>query len=456
MDAASHAPKNLSPKDKRDLLTRLLQQKDGLPDPAVGEASYSEFLRRFFALRKVAPEHSSGLLNAAASTLFDLLQQAWDRGMYPYQLPLEGKSGPNVQIGGRSLLMLSSYDYLGLIGHPTVDASTLEAVKKYGTATGGVRLLTGTNDLHHEMERQVARFKGMPAAVSFSNGYLANLGVISALLTQSDRAVIDSHAHRSLEDACKLAGVPIKRFRHNDVDSLRCELQTPPFGHRTLIIADGVYSMDGDICPLPELVALKREFAAYLLVDDSHSFGVLGTQGRGVDEHFGLDARDVDIWTTSLAKAIPSNGGIALVTRDVAVYLQHAASPFIFSAALCPAAVAAITAGLAILRSEPERLATLKRNADILRDGLRDLGFDTGASVTPIIPVMLRDETTTGAVARRLRDLGVLATPVIFPAVPIREARLRLCVTAAHTVEDLEFALGAFRRLRSERPLQIT
>ena len=225
-------------------------------------------------------------------------------------------------------------------------------------------------------------------------------------------------------------------------------METGAPANRTLIIADGVFSMDGDICRLPELVELKRQFHCYLMVDESHSTGVLGDHGRGTDEHFGIAASEVDIWTGSLAKAIPSNGGFACVSQELAIYLQHAAAPFIFSAALCPAAVAAVRETLAILRKEPDRVTRLRENAEFLRGGLRELGYDTGTSETPIIPVIFHDETVTALFSGRLRELGILATPVMFPAVPQGAARLRLCVTAAHTRHDLEFALDAFKGMK--------
>jgi glycine C-acetyltransferase len=210
--------------------------------------------------------------------------------------------------------------------------------------------------------------------------------------------------------------------------------------------------MDGDICPLPDLVAVKKEFGCYLLIDEAHSFGVLGATGRGTDEHFGVPSREVDIWTGSLAKAIPSNGGFVAVSQEVAIYMQHAAAPFIFSAALCPSAVAAARASIAILRQEPERVARLKQNSAYLRSGLLELGYNAGRSQTAIIPVVFGDEAVTTLFAGKLRELGVLAVPVIFPAVAQGVARLRLCVTAAHTREDLNFALDAFRKLRDWVP----
>jgi 8-amino-7-oxononanoate synthase len=388
------------------------------------------------------------LIDGRARRVFDLMGQACDFGVYPYQLALESRSGPWVVAEGRKFLMLSSYDYLGLIGDPRIDEAAIEAIRKYGTGTGGVRMLTGTIDLHHQMERDVAAFKGTAEAITFSSGYLANLAVIASLLTPQDRVILDALSHRSLVDACRLAGVPLQRFRHNDMASLRHELATGAPANRTLIIADGVFSMDGDICKLPDLVEIKREFGCFLMIDESHASGVLGANGRGTDEHFGISADEVDIWTGSLAKAIPSNGGFAAVSQELAIYLQHSAAPFIFSAALAPPSVAAVSAALEILKSEPERVARNQQNSAFLRDGLRELGYDTGHSETAIVPVILNDEKTAALMAGRLRELGIFVTPILFPAVPMGSARLRLCVTAAHSLEDLAFALDAFRQIR--------
>jgi 8-amino-7-oxononanoate synthase len=402
----------------------------------------------FFSADKKWTFRKEQLIDARARRVFELMGRACDAGVYPYQLALESRSGPWVQAEGRQMMMLSSYDYLGLIGDPRVDDCAVEAVRKYGTGTGGVRMLTGTIDIHHQMERELADFKGTAECITFSSGYLANLAVVAALLSPQDRVILDSLSHRSLVDACRLAGVPLQRFQHNDPCSLKRELESGAPANRTLVIADGVFSMDGDICRLPDLVELKRQFNCYLMVDESHATGVLGNHGRGTDEHFGIHASEVDIWTGSLAKAIPSNGGFVCVSQELAIYLQHAAAPFIFSAALCPAAVAAVRETLAILRSEPERVTRLRENADFLRAGLRDLGYDTGTSETAIIPIIFHDEAVTALFAGRLRELGILATPVMFPAVPQGAARLRLCVTAAHTRQDLEFALEAFKGMK--------
>src|SRR5579875_3132370 len=240
----------------------------------------------------------------------------------------------------------------------------------------------------------------------------------------------------------------MQRFRHNDPESLRQEIQNGPAANRTLIISDGVFSMDGDICILPELIAIKKEFGCFLLVDESHASGTLGRRGRGTDEHFGVPTDEVDIWTGSLAKAIPSNGGFVAISQRMAIFLQHAAAPFIFSGALAARAAAAVSAALQVLKEEPERVSRLQQHANFLRNGLQSLGYDTGHSETAVIPVIFGDDERTALFARKLRDYGVLVSPVLFPAVAQGAARLRLCVTAAHTREHLEFALDAFDSMR--------
>jgi 8-amino-7-oxononanoate synthase len=425
-----------------------MPNNDEAREGKVFTSSSGEIFNGFFAAGQGRTYKKTNLIDARARRVFDMMSAACAAGVYPYQMTLQGRSGPWVQTEGRELLMLSSYDYLGLIGDRRVDEAAMAAIAKYGTGTGGVRMLTGTIDLHHEMEQELAAFKGTAAAITFSSGYLANLAVVSALLTAQDRVIMDALSHRSLVDACRLTGVPLQRFAHNDLSSLRHELETRTTANRTLIIADGVFSMDGDICPLPGLVALKKEFGCYLMIDESHSTGVLGARGRGTDEHFNMAASEVDIWTGSLAKAIPSNGGFAAVPQELGIYLQHAAAPFIFSAALCPSAVAAVRAALSILNEEPERVGRLTSNANFFRRSLQELGYDTGMSQTAIIPVVLRDETAAAMFAGALRDRGILVTPILFPAVPMGSARLRLCVTAAHSRENLEFALDAFRELR--------
>ncbi len=394
------------------------------------------------------PGTPGGLLNfPRARHLFKAISWGVREGLYTFQQPLESRSGPHVTRGGRRCIMLSSYDYLGLIGDPRLGEAAASAIRRYGTGSGGVRLLTGSTSLHGELERTIADFLGTEAAVAFASGYMANQGALSALLGSNDLAMVDAYAHRSIQDGCRLSGAEIETFAHNDMQDLRRRLAARPHGGRTLIVAEGLYSMDGDICALPEMVALKREFGAFLMIDEAHSLGVLGPTGRGVTEHFGMPATVVDVTTGSLSKAIPANGGFVAGRRDLAIYLQHGAGPFFFSAALCPAATAAATAAIEVLRSEPERVARQRSNGARLRDGLRGLGFDTGRSESPLVPVILDSDERAYRTARDLLDEGVVASAVVFPAVARGAARLRLCATAAHSPEDIDAALDAFARI---------
>ena len=381
---------------------------------------------------------------------FDLLGWGVPAGLYTYQRTLEGRSGARVRVGGRDLLMMSSYDYLGLIGHPRIEAAALEAIRAYGTGTGGVRLLTGTNGLHHDLEKRFAEFKGAEGAIAFSSGYLANVGVVSALVGPRDWVVADERVHRSILDGCRLARARIRTFHHNDPAAAEDALSRRPEGTRVLVIVEGLYSMDGDVCPLPDFLALKKRHGALLMVDEAHSLGVLGATGRGLHEHFGIAGREVDLWVGSFSKAIPSVGGVVAGSRGVMIYLQHEAAPFMFSAALCPAATAASSAALDVILEEAWRVDRVRENAEALRRGLHDRGFDTAESQGPIIPVILGGERRTWTVARRLHDSGIYATAVVHPAVPRGSARLRLCAMATHTLEDYDEALDAL--VQATRP----
>jgi 8-amino-7-oxononanoate synthase len=394
------------------------------------------------------PPSGALLKSSSAQRLISSIGWASRSDLYLYQQPYEKKSGAWVYLNGRRYLMISSYDYLGLIGHSAIESAAVEAIHKYGTGTGGVRLLTGTTDLHCLLERELAAFKGTEAALTFSSGYLANLATVSSLLGPSDRIIIDSKAHRSIVEACRLSRVPTERFDHNSPSSLKNKLEKKPTGRRTLIIVEGIYSMDGDICPLPEILELKKKYDACLMVDEAHSFGVLGAKGKGVDEHFKVEPKDVDIWMGSLSKAIPSNGGFIAGPKDLIIYLQHAAPPFIFSAALCPAAVAAAREALQVIEREPERLVKLKNNADFLRDHLKELGYDTGASETPVIPVILGDQEKTLRLTRKLFTLGIMAVPITIPAVSPSGTRIRLCATAAQDEAFLQVVIEGFRKTR--------
>jgi 8-amino-7-oxononanoate synthase len=423
-------------------------ERAGLPPvaPAPGDP-----FDGFFSPCKRTPAAEGALLDTpGAHAWMSLVEWGSHTDLYTFQVPLDGRSGPRMETRGQPMLMLSSYDYLGLIGHPAIEAEAVEAVRTYGTGSGGVRLLTGTNTLHRGLEHDLAAFKGTEAAITFTSGYTAALAVISALFGPGDRVILDARSHRSVIDACRLAGVPMRRFRHNDPDALEAELRRESQARRTLVVVEGIYSMDGDICPLPAIVEVTRRHGAYLMVDEAHSFGVLGRTGRGIDEHWGMEAAEVDIWMGSLSKAIPANGGFLAGRRELMIYLQHGAAPYMFSAALCPAAAAAARAALRVIAAEPERLTAMRRNALRLREGLRRLGYDTGASESPIVPVVQGANEAAFRLARQLFARGVIATAVIPPAVPRHAARLRLCATAAHTTADIDEALDAFRAVHAQ------
>ncbi len=390
----------------------------------------------------------------AAQKWFRIFRWGVPRGLYTYQQPFSTKSGPYARIERRSLVNASSYDYLGLIGHPEIEEAARVAIGNYGTSTGGVRLLTGTCALHRQLERELADFKRVEASITFSSGYVANIAVISALLGPSDLLIADARVHRSIVDAGRLAHVPVRTFDHNDPASLERVLSFRD-AKRVLIIVEGLYSMDGDSCPLAEITVIKKQHGALLMVDEAHSLGVLGSTGRGIDEELGISSTDVDIWMGSLSKAIPSNGGFIAGSRELIYYLQHGSAPFMFSAALIPAAAATALESIHVIRREPERRVRLHRNAERLREGLRTLGFDIGSSQSPIIPVMLGSDEQAYRTARALYDRGILTTAIVNPAVRAGEARLRLCATAAMDEQCLDKILTSFAKIRHLVPARI-
>ena len=343
------------------------------------------------------------------------------------------------------MFMLSSYDYLGLVGHPYIEAATINAIKNFGTGTGGARMLAGTNQLHRQLERKIASFKGKPASLACSSGYMANLAVISCIIQKKDRVLIDELVHRSLIDALNMAQVPFQKFKHNNTEHLKNLLEQPTDAEKTFIVIEGIYSMEGDICALPEIVELKKTHNAYIILDESHSFGSLGRNGRGVDEHFGISPDDIDIYTSALSKSVPSGGGFIAASEQTIIYLQHAASAFVFSSAMSPMNTAAALAGVEIIEKEgPERIRKLFDNADYLRRNLKRLGYNTGASQSAIIPVIIGHTDKTLLLSAKLYELGFLANPVIFPAIPPGGDRLRLCVTAAQSKYMLDEVIFAF------------
>lgn len=365
---------------------------------------------------------------------FELFSAGLPESLYTYQLPLTVASGPDSAALGQSLIMFSSYSYLGLIGHPRIATAVKEAVERYGTSTGGVRLLTGTLELHHELEYELARFLGQEGAATFASGYDANIAAITSLFGPNDVAILDQYAHQSIHDGVRMAGCENRRFKHNDLDDLERRLRQARNrgAERILVAVDSVFSMDGDQAPIADLIQLKRRYGAFLLVDEAHALGAVGRTGRGICEEQDIDPADIDILTGSLSKGIPSSGGFVAGSRGLKIYIQHGSAPYMFSAAMTPANAAAALEALRIVQDEPEHMERLRRNTRIMKDGLTELGFSTGASTTPVLPLLLGDEFRAYRVAREMLEQGIFVSAVVYPAVSPGQARLRLCATAAH------------------------
>jgi 8-amino-7-oxononanoate synthase len=376
---------------------------------------------------------------------FELFAAGLPHSLYTYQLPLTQAPGPRSAALGEQLVMFSSYSYLGLIGHPRIAAAVHAAVERYGTSTGGVRLLTGTLELHHELEHELAEFLGQEGAATFASGYDANIAAITSLFGPGDVAILDQYAHQSIHDGVRMAGCESRRFRHNDMDDLERRLRQARRrgANRILIAVDSVFSMDGDQAPIRELIELKRKYSAFLLVDEAHAVGAVGHTGRGICEEQGIDPADIDILTGSLSKGIPSSGGFVAGARGLKIYIQHGSAPYMFSAAMTPANAAAALEAIRIVQQEPVHMERLRANTTIMKHGLTRLGFDTGASTTPVLPLLLGDEWRAYRVARALLGAGIFVSAVVYPAVSPGQARLRLCATAAHGPEHFQRLFAA-------------
>ncbi|HEX6307240.1 MAG TPA: aminotransferase class I/II-fold pyridoxal phosphate-dependent enzyme [Longimicrobiales bacterium] len=371
---------------------------------------------------------------------FELFEAGLPESLYTYQLPLSVASGPRSAALGEPLIMFSSYSYLGLIGHPRIALAVKQAVERYGTSTGGVRLLTGTLELHHELEHELAEFLGQEGAATFASGYDANIAAITSLFGPNDVAILDQYAHQSIHDGVRMAGCESRRFKHNDMEDLERRLRQARNrgAQRILVAVDSVFSMDGDQAPIAGIIELKRRYGAFLLVDEAHALGAIGRTGRGVCEEQNIDPADIDILTGSLSKGIPSSGGFVAGSRGLKIYIQHGSAPYMFSAAMTPANAAASLEALRIVQEEPQHMERLRRNTALLKNGLTELGFDTGASTTPVLPLLLGDEWRAYRVARAMLERGIFVSAVVYPAVSPGQARLRLCATAAHEPEHFE------------------
>ena len=377
------------------------------------------------------------------------LNQLKERGVFRGLRVLDGEQRAHATFDGRSVVNLSSNNYLGLTTHPHLRKKAIEATEKYGVGSGAVRTIAGTMELHVELERRLAAFKKTEATVVFQSGFTANAGTVAALLGKEDTIVSDELNHASIIDGARLSRAAIKVFPHRDVDAARTILETLPKGGRTLLISDGVFSMDGDLGALPGLCALRDEFGCIMMVDDAHASGVFGAEGRGTIDHFGLHGR-VDVQVGTLSKAIGVLGGYVAGTSTLITFLHQRARPFLFSTSHPPAVTAACIAAIDVLESEPQWMRQLWENTRFFKEGLTALGFDTGQSDSPITPVMVRDAAKAMRFSDRLFEEGVFALGIGFPTVPQGRARLRTIVTATHTKDELTFALDRFAHVGRE------
>jgi glycine C-acetyltransferase len=378
----------------------------------------------------------------------EILQELKSSGLYNDIKVIESAQGAWIVIGGQRKLNLCSNNYLNLANDPRLRQAATEAIAQFGVGPAAVRSIAGTMSLHAELDRQVAEFKRVEAALTLQSGFMANLAVIPALVGKDDTIVSDELNHASIIDGARLSRAEIKVYKHNDPDSLEAVLKGVNSG-RVLVITDGVFSMDGDIAKLPQIVAVAKRYGAMTMVDDAHGEGVLGENGRGIVDHFHLHGQ-VDVEVGTFSKAIGTIGGFAAGSARLIEYLKQRARPFLFSSALTPPDVAATKKAIEILTASGEPVERLWSNARYFKEGMRKLGFDIGASETPITPVMLGEAEVAGEMSRRLFQRGVFATKIGFPTVAKGKARIRAMISASHTKDDLDYALDAFAAVGKE------
>jgi glycine C-acetyltransferase len=372
------------------------------------------------------------------------VKSAKEQDLYLYLQPAEQVDGAYVTINGRRMLQFASYAYLNLLGHPKIQAAARTALEEFGSGTHGVRVLAGTTRLHVELEKKIAEFKNSEDAMVLSSGYVTNLGTIAALLGRNDVVISDKLNHASIVDGCLLSRSKFVRFDHNDMEALEKALGEAPKRAGKLVVVDAVFSMDGDVIDLPEVVRLCQKYDAMLMVDEAHSIGVLGEYGHGILEHFGMAEDSIDIKMGTLSKTIPAVGGYIAGNADLITYLKHSTRAFIFSAALPPPAAAAAKASFEVIEEEPERIHRLRSNVDYFITGLQERGFNTLNSETPIVPIIAGDDERAWMMAKLSQDEGVFVLPVVAPAVPSGTSRLRANVTAGHSLEEIEQAMNVF------------
>ncbi len=384
------------------------------------------------------------------STAFTAADELKSQGLYAYYRPIASGQDPEVTMAdGRKALMFGSNSYLGLSDDPRLKEAAIAAIQKYGTSCSGSRFLNGTLDIHEELEDKLARLVGKKSAVTFSTGFQVNLGVVSTFGVRDGYIFLDSLDHACIIDGSRLSFSKVLKFPHNDMDTLEKRLRRTPRGAQKLVVVDGVYSMEGDIAPMPDLVHLCDKYDAALMVDDAHGLGVLGTQGRGTANHFGLTDR-VDLIMGTFSKSFGSLGGFIAGDNDLINYIKHTSRSLIFSASMPPANVAAVSKAIDIMLSEPERIENLWKVTRHAQEAFRTAGFDIGHTQSPIIPLFVRDTLKAMSIVNKALDEGVFITPVIAPAVPEKDVLIRFALMATHTNEQVDEAVEKLTRLFRE------
>lgn len=387
-----------------------------------------------------------GLLDKVGK--FQVARQLMAADLYNYFRVIESAQENTVRYKGKEIIMLGSNNYLGLTNHPKVKEAARAAIAKYGTGCAGSRFLNGTLDIHIELEQKLAALVGKPRALVFSTGFMVNQGVLSSLVQRNETIIVDRTDHASIIDGARLSFADVRKYKHNDMDNLELVLQNERERNK-LIIVDGVFSMEGDIARLPQIIDLAEKYDAVVMVDDAHGIGVLGDHGRGTCSHFGVTERAHLIMGT-FSKSLASVGGFVAADEDTIHYIQHQARSLIFSASMPPASVASVSAAVDVMLEETWRHEALWRNNDIMRERLQAAGFDTGPSETPIIPAIVGEDMTAFTLCRRLIDEGVFVNPVVSPAVEPGNALIRLSLMATHTEDEIHLAMDRMEKVARE------
>jgi len=388
-------------------------------------------------------EKMSDLLDKCFS--FTRAEEAMAMDMYPYFTPIQEVRGNRIKVNGKEMIMVGSNNYLGLINHPRVMKAAQAAVDRYGVATCGSRFLNGTLDIHVELEERLAKFMKREAALTFSTGFQTNQGIISTLVGKGDAVITDRMVHASIIDACRLSFGSIYKFKHNDMEDLERILSSLDKKGGKLIVVDGVFSMEGDLANLPEIVKLAKKHKAKIMVDDAHGIGVMGRNGRGTAEHFGVE-EEIDLIMGTFSKSFASLGGFVSGKKQVISYIKHFARALIFSASITPASVATVLATLDIIETEPERRERLWRITNKMKKGFQAMGYNTGQTETPIIPIIIGNDEMAFLLWRFLREDGLFTNPVIYPAVPKGQSLIRTSYSATHTDDELDIVLRSFEK----------